>query len=45
MLYEVITIRAIETNLGNLVADAMLWQATELHEAFGVKTPDSYNFV
>ncbi len=34
------SIRAIETNLGNLVADAMLWQATELHEAFGVKTPD-----
>ncbi len=34
------SIRAIETNLGNLVADAMLWQANQLHTDFGVDAAD-----
>jgi 5'-nucleotidase len=33
-------IRTIETNLGNLVADAHLWQARALAPAFGLPTPD-----
>ena len=33
-------IRSVETNLGNLIADAFLWQATELADAFGVPAPD-----
>jgi hypothetical protein len=33
-------VRGIETNLGNLIADAFLWQATELADAFGVPAPD-----
>jgi len=33
-------IRTEETNLGNLVADSQLWQATELAADFGLPTPD-----
>jgi 2',3'-cyclic-nucleotide 2'-phosphodiesterase (5'-nucleotidase family) len=33
-------IRTVETNMGNLVADAHQWQATELAPAFGVPAPD-----
>jgi 2',3'-cyclic-nucleotide 2'-phosphodiesterase (5'-nucleotidase family) len=33
-------IRTVETNMGNLVADAHQWQATELAPGFGVPTPD-----
>ena len=33
-------IRTVETNMGNLVADAHLWQATELAPSFGVPAPD-----
>lgn len=33
-------IRTLETNEGDLVADALLWQATQLAADFGVKTPD-----
>jgi 2',3'-cyclic-nucleotide 2'-phosphodiesterase (5'-nucleotidase family) len=33
-------VRAVETNLGNLVADAMLWQANQLSQSFGVKTAE-----
>jgi 2',3'-cyclic-nucleotide 2'-phosphodiesterase (5'-nucleotidase family)/predicted extracellular nuclease len=33
-------IRTEETNLGNLVSDSLLWQATQLAGAFGVKVPD-----
>jgi 5'-nucleotidase len=33
-------IRTIETNEGNLVADSLLWQATELAASFGVPAPD-----
>lgn len=32
--------RVSETNLGNLAADAMLWQATELASEFGTPEPD-----
>lgn len=32
--------RVSNTNLGNLAADSMLWQATELAAAFGVGPPD-----
>jgi 5'-nucleotidase len=34
------SVRFVETNLGNLVADAMLWQARELAGDFGVDAPD-----
>ena len=34
------SVRGIETNLGNLITDGFLWQATELASAFGVPTPD-----
>jgi len=33
-------IRTEETNLGNLMADSQLWQATELAADFGLPTPD-----
>jgi 5'-nucleotidase len=33
-------VRSVETNQGNLIADALLWQATELAEEFGVPAPD-----
>ncbi len=33
------SIRSIETNLGDLVADAMLWQAKQLHSQAGVAVP------
>jgi 5'-nucleotidase len=33
-------VRGKETNLGNLVADAFLWQGTQLASAFGVPEPD-----
>jgi 5'-nucleotidase len=33
-------VRTTETNFGNLIADALLWQATELAGAFGAATPD-----
>lgn len=32
-------IRVVETNLGNLVADALLWQAQQLAPGFGVPAP------
>jgi 5'-nucleotidase len=32
--------RVSNTNLGNIAADSMLWQATELAGAFGVAAPD-----
>ena len=32
--------RVSDTNLGNLAADAMLWQATELAATFGTPIPD-----
>ena len=32
--------RVSNTNLGNIAADSMLWQATELAGAFGVGVPD-----
>jgi len=32
--------RVTNTNLGNIAADSMLWQATELAGAFGVAVPD-----
>jgi 2',3'-cyclic-nucleotide 2'-phosphodiesterase (5'-nucleotidase family) len=34
------SIRKQETNLGNLMADAILWQARQLAQAFGVPSPD-----
>jgi len=34
------TVRTAESNLGNLVADSMLWQATELAASFSVAEPD-----
>ena len=34
------SVRSKETNLGNLVADSFLWQATELASTFGVDPPD-----
>lgn len=33
-------IRTLETNEGDLVADALLWQATQLAPSFGVNAPD-----
>lgn len=33
-------VRTIETNEGDLVADAILWQATQLAPVFGVSLPD-----
>jgi 5'-nucleotidase len=33
-------VRTEETNLGNLMADSMLWQASELAGSFGVPVPD-----
>ncbi len=33
-------IRTIETNQGNLIADALLWQATQLAPSFGAPLPD-----
>jgi 2',3'-cyclic-nucleotide 2'-phosphodiesterase (5'-nucleotidase family) len=33
-------VRTRETNQGNLMADAMLWQATQVAPAFGVPVPD-----
>jgi len=33
------SIRSKETNLGNLIADSFLWQATELAATFGAPTP------
>jgi 5'-nucleotidase len=33
-------VRTVETNLGNLIADALLWQATNLAGSFGVPEPD-----
>ncbi|MBN1339626.1 MAG: choice-of-anchor I family protein [Bacteroidales bacterium] len=33
-------IRTVETNEGNLVADALLWQAEQLYSGFGVNAPD-----
>ena len=33
-------IRLVETNLGNLCADSLLWQATQAAPAFGLNTPD-----
>ncbi len=32
-------VRTAETNEGNLIADALLWQATELADDFGLGTP------
>jgi 5'-nucleotidase len=34
------SVRAMETNEGNLIADALRWQATELAASFGVAAPD-----
>ncbi|MDJ0923897.1 MAG: 5'-nucleotidase C-terminal domain-containing protein [Acidimicrobiia bacterium] len=34
------TVRTMESNLGNLAADSLLWQATQLAPGFGVATPD-----
>ncbi len=34
------SIRSVETNQGNLIADSQLWQATELAPSFGVPVPD-----
>ncbi|MBW7882927.1 MAG: 5'-nucleotidase C-terminal domain-containing protein [Caldilineaceae bacterium] len=34
------SVRAVETNEGNLIADSLRWQATELAPAFGVAVPD-----
>jgi 5'-nucleotidase len=34
------SVRSMEANLGNLVADSFLWQATELAPSFGVNAPD-----
>ena len=33
------SVRTEETNLGSLIADALLWQARELSDEFGVDTP------
>ena len=35
-----ISVRAVETNEGNLVADSLLWQANQLASSFGVPPPD-----
>lgn len=34
------SVRSKETNEGNLIADALLWQATELAESFVIDPPD-----
>ncbi|MFC1880657.1 bifunctional metallophosphatase/5'-nucleotidase [Thermodesulfobacteriota bacterium] len=34
------SVRSGETNEGNLIADALLWQATQLATSFGVSAPD-----
>ena len=34
------SVRSMETNEGNLIADALLWQATQLASSFGVVEPD-----
>jgi 5'-nucleotidase len=34
------SVRSMETNEGNLIADSQLWQATELAADFGVAIPD-----
>ncbi len=34
------SVRGIESNEGNLIADALRWQATELADSFGVGVPD-----
>jgi 5'-nucleotidase/UDP-sugar diphosphatase len=34
------SVRAFETNEGNLIADSQLWQATQLAADFGVAVPD-----
>jgi 5'-nucleotidase len=33
-------VRTMETNLGNLTADSLLWQATQLAASFGITPPD-----
>jgi 5'-nucleotidase len=33
-------VRSVETNEGNLIADALLWQADQLAVSFGVASPD-----
>jgi 5'-nucleotidase/UDP-sugar diphosphatase len=35
-----LSVRYQETNEGNLIADALLWQATQLAASYGVATPD-----
>lgn len=34
------SVRNVETNLGNAIADALLWQARELAQGFGAPLPD-----
>ena len=34
------TVRTRESNEGNLIADALLWQATQLAPGFGISAPD-----
>ncbi len=34
------SVRTLESNLGNLAADSLLWQATQLAGGFGVPVPD-----
>ena len=34
-------VRSVETNEGNLIADALLWQATQLASTYGVPIPDA----
>ncbi len=34
------SVRSMETNEGNLIADSLFWQATELAASFGVAAPD-----
>ncbi|MFO7548436.1 MAG: 5'-nucleotidase C-terminal domain-containing protein [Acidimicrobiia bacterium] len=34
------SVRGMETNEGNLIADSLLWQATQLAASFGVQAPD-----
>ncbi|MGH2787888.1 MAG: bifunctional metallophosphatase/5'-nucleotidase [Actinomycetota bacterium] len=34
------TVRTVESNMGNLVADALRWQADQLNESFGAPHPD-----
>lgn len=35
-----VNVRGQETNEGNLIADSLLWQATQLAASFGAPTPD-----